>query len=165
MSHGCDIVGGAYFSGWPSYAVDAPAVAHRIQPWLTFRYRIGGELYYQTVAAYAAGLDPWRDQRLHGGNGDGTLFYPGRSSQIGGRSDIPVDSVRLALIREGLEDYEYLALYQRVAGRAAAEALAATIAGKTYRWEHDGARLMAARHRMAEAIDRAGVQTATSAHR
>ena len=53
MSHGCNIVGGAYFTGWPSYAVDAPAMSHRIMEWLTFRYRVGGELYYDTVEAYA----------------------------------------------------------------------------------------------------------------
>jgi hypothetical protein len=160
MSHGCNIVGGDYFTGWPSYAIDAPAVAHRIFEWLTFRYRIGGELYYHTVAAYARGLDPWVDQYLYGGNGDGTLFYPGRRARIGGASDIPIESIRLKLIREGLEDYEYLRLYAEVAGQAAAEELAATIAPKTYRWEHDGARLLAARHRMAEAIDRALAQAA-----
>jgi hypothetical protein len=157
MSHGCDIVGGEYFTGWPSQVVDAPAMSHRIMEWLTFRYRIGGELYYDTVEAYARGLDPWRDQRLFGGNGDGTLFYPGRAAVIGGKTDIPVESVRLALIREGLEDYEYLALYARAVGQAQAEALAASIAGKTYKWEHDPARLYAARRKMAEAIDRAWV--------
>lgn len=146
MSHGCNIVGGDYFTGWPSYAVDAPAMSHRIFEWLTFRYRIGGELYYNTVEAYARGLDPWRDQYLFGGNGDGTLFYPGKTG--------PVASVRLALVREGLEDYEYLKLYARAVGESEAAALAASIAGKTYRWEHDPARLMAARHKMAEAIDR-----------
>jgi hypothetical protein len=155
MSHGCNIVGGSYFTGWPSYVVDAPAMSHRIFEWLTFRYRIGGELYFDTDEAYAAGKDPWHDQLLFGGNGDGTLFYPGRAAVIGGKSDVPVESVRLALIREGLEDYEYLKLYARVAGEREAQALAQTIAGKTYQWEHDPARLYAARHKMAEAIDRA----------
>jgi hypothetical protein len=153
MSHGCNIVGGDYFTGWPSYVIDAPAISHRIFEWLTFRYRIGGELYYNTVEAYARGLDPWRNQYLFGGNGDGTLFYPGRPDVIGGATDIPVASIRLALIRDGLEDYEYLRLYARAAGQAQAEALAATIANKTYRWEHDPSLLMAARHRMAKAID------------
>ncbi|HEX9104716.1 MAG TPA: glycoside hydrolase domain-containing protein, partial [Polyangia bacterium] len=37
MSHGCNIVGGRYFTGWPSYAIDAPAMSHRIFEWLTFR--------------------------------------------------------------------------------------------------------------------------------
>ena len=155
MSHGCNIVGGSYFTGWPSYAVDAPAMSHRIFEWLTYRYRIGGELYYDTVEAYAAGKDPWRDQLLFGGNGDGTLFYPGRARTLGGTHDFPVESVRLQLIREGLEDYEYLRLYAKVAGEKAAAALAASIAPKTYQWEHDAGRLYAARHKMAEAIDRA----------
>ncbi len=155
MSHGCNITGGDYFSGWPSYVVDAPAMSHRIMEWLTFRYRVGGELYYNTVEGYAKGLDPWKNQLLFGGNGDGTLFYPGRTDVIGGTTDIPVASIRLALIREGLEDYEYLRLYALAAGQKQADALAASIAGKTYQWEHDAARLMAARHRMAEAIDRA----------
>lgn len=155
MSHGCNIVGGDYFSGWPSYVVDAPAMSHRIMEWLTFRYHVGGELYYNTVEGYAKGLDPWKNQLLFAGNGDGTLFYPGRADVIGGHGDIPVASVRMALIREGLEDYEYLKLYAQAAGQKQADSLAASIAGKTYQWEHDAARLMAARHRMAEAIDRA----------
>jgi hypothetical protein len=153
MSHGCNIVGGDYFTGWPSLAVDAPAVSHRIFEWLTFRYHVGGELYYNTVEAYARHLDPWRDQLLFGGNGDGTLFYPGRPSTIGGESDIPVESIRLKLVREGLEDYEYLRLYGERFGRAAADELAASIAPQTYRWVHDGDRLLAARHRIAAALD------------
>jgi hypothetical protein len=152
MSHGCDLVGGDYFTGWPSYAIDAPAVAHRIFEWLTFRYRVGGELYFNTVRAYLDG-DPWLDSRRHGGNGDGTLFYPGRPDVIGGTTHIPVESIRLALIREGLEDYEYLSLYAARFGRRAAEALAAQIAGRTFRWDHDGARLLAVRHRIAAALD------------
>src|SRR5207248_1964236 len=116
--------GGEPFRGWPSLVVDAPAMAHRVFEWLTFRYRVGGELYYNTVEAQAAGLDPWRDQRLHGGNGDGTLFYPGRPDPIGGRTEIPVESIRLKLIREALEDYEYLAAYAAAFGRDAADALA-----------------------------------------
>jgi hypothetical protein len=155
MSHGCNIIGGDYFTGWPSQAVDAPAIAHRIFEWLTYRYRVGGELYYNTVEAYARGLDPWRNQLLFGGNGDGTLFYPGRPDRIGGRTHIPVESIRLALIREGLEDYEYLLLYERRHGRAAAEAIAASIAPRTFAWQHDPARLFAARHELAAGISAA----------
>jgi hypothetical protein len=154
MSHGCNIIGGEYFTGWPSYTIDAPAMSHRIFEWLTFRYHIGGELYFNTVEAYSRGLDPWRNQHLFGGNGDGTLFYPGKAHELGGSTDFPVESIRLALIREGLEDYEYLKLYARAAGDKSAEALASSIAGKTYRWEHDPAALYAARRKMAEAIDR-----------
>jgi Domain of unknown function (DUF4091) len=153
MSHGCDIVGGDYFRGWPSLAVDAPAISHRILEWLTFTYRVGGELYYNTVEAYGAGRDPWRDQLLHGGNGDGTLFYPGRPDVIGGRSDIPVESIRLALIREGLEDYEYLRAFEARFGRAAAQAIARRVAHRTFEWNHDPRVLMEARHAIAVALD------------
>jgi hypothetical protein len=93
--------------------------------------------------------------RLHGGNGDGTPFYPGTPPRIGGRTHVPVESIRLSLVREGLEDYEYLRLYERAAGRAAAEALATRIAPKASSWEHDGERLLEARREMARAIDAA----------
>src|SRR5207244_3809643 len=83
LSHGCDVVGRGYFTGWPSLMVYAPPVGHRVWEWLTFRYRIGGELYFNTVEAYDH--DPFQGVRRHGGNGDGTLFYPGRPALIGGR--------------------------------------------------------------------------------
>ena len=159
-SHGCDIVGGDYFTGWPSLVIDAPAVSHRILEWLTYRYQIGGELYYNTDEAYARGLDPFRDQRLHGGNGDGTLFYPGSPDRIGGKTPIPVGSIRLALVREGLEDYEYLALHEARFGRAQTVAIAASIAPRTFEWQHDGTRLYAARHQLAVDLDRAAVTAA-----
>jgi hypothetical protein len=153
MSHGCNIVGGDYFTGWPSYAIDAPAVAHRILEWLSFRYDVGGELYFETVQAYANGLDPWRDQRAHGGNGDGTLFYPGRPDVIGGRTDVPVESIRLKLIRDGLEDYEYLRLHAARYGKDRTLAIVKSVAKRTYEWEHDPARLEAARRRIADELD------------
>ncbi len=76
-----------------------------------------GELYYSMNEAYGHSNDPWTNVRLFGGNGDGTLFYPGRPDRIGGHTDIPIESIRLKLIREGMEDYEYLALLARLDGR------------------------------------------------
>jgi hypothetical protein len=115
-SHGCEIVGGEYFRGWPSYVIDTASVANRIMPWLAWKYSIGGELYYNTDEAYSRPRDAWNDVYLFGGNGDGTLFYPGRPRVIGGMTDIPIESIRLKLIREGLEDYEYLVLLSRLGG-------------------------------------------------
>jgi len=45
-----------------------------------------------------------------GNNGDGTLFYPGRVANVGGTTDIPVESIRLKEIRATLTDMEYGAL-------------------------------------------------------
>jgi hypothetical protein len=153
-SDGCNSIGDASQSGWPTHMIDAPAAQNRAMEWQAWRQKAAGELYYDTTYAFTKG-DAWTGQYYFGGNGDGTLFYPGRARAIGGTRDIPVESVRLALIREGLEDYEYLRLYAKVAGEKEAQALAETIAGKTYQWEHDPQRLYSARHKMAEAIDRA----------
>jgi hypothetical protein len=151
LSHGCNIVGGDYFTGWPSYAIDAPPVAHRVMEWLTFAYRVGGELYYDTVDAYRGG-DPWRDAHRHGGNGDGTLFYPGRPDAIGGATHVPVESIRLKRIRDGLEDYEYFQLLTRSRGREAALAEVRRVALRTFQWEHDPAKLLEVRSAIARQI-------------
>ena len=39
--------------------------------------------------------DPWKSVYAFGGNGDGTLFYPGTPERIGGRTHIPVESLRI----------------------------------------------------------------------
>src|SRR5260221_14790024 len=85
--------------------------------------------------ALSKAADPWKDVYLFGGNGDGTLFYPGRPDRIGGRTDIPIESIRLKLIREGMEDYEYLALLAKLGGSSAADEFADRIVKKPYSWE------------------------------
>jgi glycosyl hydrolase family 123 len=122
MSHGCheeascsDEQERDTARGYPSYAIDAPAVLARAMEWLSFSYGVTGELYYDTVAK----LDTaWRRNGLcgFGGQGDGTLFYPGRPDVIGGTTDVPVETVRLKLLREGMEDYEYLHLLASLGG-------------------------------------------------
>ena len=153
MSHGCDIVGGSYFTGWPSLVIDSAPVQQRILEWLSFRYRMGGELYYNTIEAYDG--DPWQTSYRHGGNGDGTLLYPGRPEVIGGKTHIPIESIRLKRIRDGLEDYEYLHLYAARAGFAAADALARRVAERTFRFEREPRRLLEVRHELAKRLDAA----------
>jgi len=43
------------------------------------------------------GMIPGTVVFLFGGNGDGTLFYPGSPDRIGGHTGIPVDSIRLKI--------------------------------------------------------------------
>ena len=127
MSHGCAFGGDPSQSGWPSYMIDASGGRNRAMQWVDFNERVTGELYYETVNAYEGG-DPWADQYRFGGNGDGTLFYPGEPSKIGGQTEIPVASLRLKLIRQGMEDYEYLAKVSALGDPAFAAAQAATVA-------------------------------------
>jgi hypothetical protein len=100
----------SYFNGWPGYPIDAPASEARAMGWLSFEYRSTGELYYATDIRLTTA---WTDQYDFGGNGDGTLFYPGQSGTcavgcVGGADPIPIESMRMKLIRDGYEDYEWL---------------------------------------------------------
>jgi hypothetical protein len=136
-SHGCYIVGGEYFRDWPSYMIDHDSVRNRIMEWITWKYGIQGELYFATDEAYGGKTDPWQDVRLFGGNGDGTLFYPGTPDVIGGKSHIPIESIRLKLIREGLEDYEYLMMLSRAVGPKRAQEFVSRLITNTYTFNHD----------------------------
>jgi hypothetical protein len=93
-------------------------------------------LYFNTDEAYGK-TDPWRDVRLFGGNGDGTLFYPGTPDIVGGKTHIPIESIRLKLIREGLEDYEYLTLLSHTLGPAHTQEIINKLVTNTYTFKHD----------------------------
>jgi hypothetical protein len=123
LSVGCDsgpidYTPGSEWDGWPSYSIDQPATEALAMPWILFEYDSSGEYYYETVSRLAEAWDPCRPDRdsvaglgclyNYGGNGDGTLFYPGTPDRIGGRTDIPIESIRLKRIRDGRSDYEYL---------------------------------------------------------
>jgi hypothetical protein len=153
-SHGCNIIGGEYFRGWPSYMIDASPVANRIFQWMAWKDGIEGELYFNMVESFGRGPDPWETQLLFGGNGDGTLFYPGKPSRIGGDTDIPIESIRLKLIREGLEDYEYLHLCDQSGLKDLATRVATSMATSLYQWDHRPESLYAYRRQMGEALSR-----------
>jgi hypothetical protein len=103
-----------------NWAIDYPGTDHRLMFWQLFSHDITGFLYWQ--ATYWQ-VDPWKDTATYpGGNGDGSLLYPGK--------DGPVDSIRWDLCRDGTEDYDMLVMLrdavaaQRAAGASpAAEAL------------------------------------------
>ncbi|HEY0838687.1 MAG TPA: glycoside hydrolase domain-containing protein, partial [Vulgatibacter sp.] len=132
MSHGCgNTVDGEYggdpdLAGWPSLVIDHTALRNRAMPWVAYRFGFTGELYWDSAYAFVTKGDPWNDQYEFTGNGDGTLFYPGRPDKIGGSTHIPVESIRLKQERDGVEDYEYLAIldaFDRGAAQAAAKKL------------------------------------------
>ena len=152
-SHGCSIVGGPYFTGWPSYMIDISGAANRVMQWMAWKYRMEGELYYAMNEAYGYDTDPWTSVYLSGGNGDGTLFYPGRPDRIGGRTHIPIESIRLKLIREGMEDYEYLALLAKSAGRAAASRYADQIVKELYSFESKSEAFLKVRLELGKALN------------
>lgn len=151
MSHGC---GGtsSYFTGWPSYMIDATASRNRAMQWLAYKYHVTGELYWETTHSFSG--DPWSNQwdPTFAGNGDGNLFHRGTPSVIGGTTNIPVASFRLKMIREGYEDYEYLKLLTDLGDGAMAQQETDALFPNAYTTDVDPARIMAARDRIASRI-------------
>jgi len=125
--------------------------------WLAYVYGIEGELYYASDYCWESSCggqsDPWVSIYAFGGNGDGTLFYPGTPAKIGGSTPVPVPSLRLALIRDGMEDYEYLHALDAI-DPAAARAAAASFITNTYTFDNDPAKLQAARLQLGNALHR-----------
>ena len=96
----------------PSFLIDRSAIEPRILLWMMWKYNIEGLLYW-SVTHWTIVEDPWREPLTYKGvsghfyaNGEGSLLYPGSKVGING----PVGSIRLELIREGIEDYEYMCL-------------------------------------------------------
>lgn len=143
-SHGCgspapENVPG---QGWPSYMIDCAATKARAMEWVSFLEGAQGELYYQTAESLHTA---WTDQLRYGGNGDGTLFYPGLASLIGGTTDIPLPSIRLKLIRLGLQDYEWLRAVSDAGDPEYARKVARWLIPATWRVPDDGALFETAR--------------------
>ncbi|MBK8940909.1 MAG: DUF4091 domain-containing protein [Polyangiaceae bacterium] len=82
--------------------IDHPGIESRIGHWAAWKYRVKGFAYYSVTGW---GADPYNDPRPQGTNqnGDGFLLYPPQNGRI-------ARSIRWALLREGVEDWEYLKL-------------------------------------------------------
>ena len=82
--------------------LDFAGIEHRVLFWQAWALGVKG-MHYWAVNANPEGQDPWQSQLdVTPANGNGMLIYPG--------PDGPVPSIRLAAVRDGLEDYEYLVL-------------------------------------------------------
>jgi hypothetical protein len=161
MSHGCGELPASgpqraafqrEFAGWPGYEIDRPGTAARAVAWLAARRGLAGELYYDMLQAWRG--DPWTDVRAFAGNGDGTLLYPGRSEALGGRHPFPVESQRLAIIRDALEDLELLALARAAGLSALCDEALATLVPSGRAWERRPEPWLDARRRIADALAR-----------
>lgn len=147
MSAGCSPTTetSPYWRGWAGHLIDAPATQSRATGWLAHSYRLSGELYYETAMKLGTA---WTDQFNEGGHGDGTLFYPGTPDRIGGTTAVPVESLRLKLVRDGYEDYELLRLATQRGLGAQADAIARDLFPSTYDTTRTDADVQTARTRL-----------------
>ena len=116
----------------PFWQIDFPLMNYRIVPWISYRYGLRGLLYWTTAnwgQLSARGRSPWTDPCNHREagecfNGEGMLVYPGKEvnyvipqNAYGPASPAavygPIPTLRLKALRDGMQDYELLALATR----------------------------------------------------
>lgn len=117
----------------PNYFIDAPALDPVMIPWITARYHMNGILYW-ALNFWTETPNPWRSAVTfipgfvcsdgYILNGEGSLLYPGDYTKRYTRQpdvDGPVSSIRFELLREGIQDYEYLWMLKNLGARDFAE--------------------------------------------
>lgn len=86
-----------------NFFVDFAAIEHRILFWQAWALGMRG-MQYWNVNFWPEDGDPYKSLLdITPVNGDGVLIYPGARG--------PVNSIRWETIRDGIEDYDYLALF------------------------------------------------------
>ena len=139
--------------GWPTMFIDESAMSNRMMQWMDFKYAVSSELYYDTTQAMDT-QDAWTSQYEFGNNGDGSIWYPGKPSVIGGTHDIPVESIRMKMLREGMQDYEYLNLLTTLGDGAFAQTELAKVVTSAGSFVSDPSVLEATRLEMATEIEK-----------
>jgi len=149
----------------PNYFIDAPAMDPVMVPWITWRYGMDGILYW-AVNFWRQTPNPWEDPVTYlsgyfcsdGGvlNGEGSLLYPGNSVQrFTGQRNVegPVSSIRFELLREGIEDYEYLWLLRSLGETELADRIAGEMVVDVSSFSRNVEVLFEVRARIAQRIE------------
>jgi hypothetical protein len=139
----------------PYWHIDAKLTSYRVPTWLNWHYSITGLLYWSSVqiAESRTGLmDPWllpafteSDSQFNGG---GHLMYPGVPCGIDG----PISCIRMKNLRDSMEDWEYFAILEKIAGKDAVNKIVSDVAPNWWGTSEDPAAIEAARERLASEI-------------
>ncbi len=141
----------------PWWHIDYPLLNYRVPSWIAWRYRMRGLLYWGGMSYWQKVEDPWADPKTldrrkngkgHLYNGEGTIVYPGRAVGYDGIAP----SLRLKALRDGIEDYEYLAILERASRADAAQEVILPLAGSWFDWERDPGAYEQARAKLASMI-------------
>ena len=149
----------------PNYFIDAPAMDPLMVPWITWRYGMQGILYWD-MKYWSEVKSPWTDPVTFmsgffcsdGGvlNGEGSLLYPGsETKQHTGQANVdgPVSSIRFQLLREGIEDYEYLWMLKSLGDAAFADDAVKSMVVNVGAFSRNPEELFAVRTKMARRIE------------
>lgn len=149
----------------PNYFIDGPAMDPVMVPWITWRLGLDGILYW-ALNFWSQTVDPWLNPVTYLSgffcsdgwvlNGEGSLLYPGnRVRRYTGQKDVDggVRSIRFELLREGIEDYEYLWLLKSLGDARLADEAAGSLVAGVREFSRDPERLLALRARLAARIE------------
>jgi hypothetical protein len=124
----------------------------------THRFRADGYLFWHVNYWNGPGNAPlddgdvffphWLVRSQITSPGDGILLYPGK--------DRVLPSIRLAQLRDGVQDYEWLQLAEKKCGRAAVDAVSGKVIRSLSDFTRDPAVLRAAQAELGDMIEKAG---------
>ena len=145
----------------PWWHIDYPLLNYRAPAWIAWQYRMKGLLYWGGMSHWKEVDDPWTQAPFYTGkgviqqgqkgivfNGEGSLVYPARA--VGYDGIVP--TIRLKALRDSIEDYEYLAILDRLGKTPEAEKLVASVARSFFDWDKNPAAYETARAKLAELI-------------
>lgn len=132
----------------PFWQIDFSPVQFRAPFWVSWRYGVKGFLYWSSIY-WTEGQDPWTTPHFRGQYwGEGMLLYPGNDAGLSG----PAPSIRLKLIREALEDFEYMTLASQQGHRAQVDEIVNSLAQSFNDWSASPDAYLAARAKIAALI-------------
>ncbi len=139
----------------PYWHIDALLTSYRTPTWMNWQYKINGLLYWSvvTITNTLTGVrDPWMLPAFSNSgaqfNGGGYLVYPGIPCGIDG----PISCIRLKTLRDSMEDYEYFALLEQLAGREAVTKIVSMVAPNWWATAEDPKLILSAREMLANEI-------------
>lgn len=157
----------------PNKAIDGYPAANRAMEWMLYLHGQSGELYYAADICmvptsqgafcgypYMTTYDPWKSVYYSGMWGDGTLVYAGSTASCSGcggntsadnymgagvTTPLILPSLRLKLLRDGVQDYEYLFKLNALGYGSTVNTQLTSWITNTYTFETTGSGLNAAR--------------------
>jgi hypothetical protein len=130
----------------PWWHIDFPLLNYRVPAWMAWRDGMKGLLYWGGMSYWRQTDDPWTEAPYYTGSGrpqqgekgivfqgEGSLVYPARL--VGYEGVAP--TIRLKALRDAIEDYEYLAILQRLGRAEDARKVVRSLTETFFQWEKD----------------------------
>ena len=132
----------------PYWELDLPVLNYRVTEWMIWQSKISGILYWSTNY-WGKVEDPWENPATWGEgsavyNGEGSLLYPAEHGCS--------PSLRLKVLREGIEDYEYFALLASLGEESFVDQQVKKVVKSWYTWDENPDILLEARTNLGEKI-------------